>query len=195
MFSTIYQRTYLTISLLDNTQKDDISVILMNPSAADSTQSDNTVNGTINHLYQDQFKFITILNLFPIYDSNSSNLYNSVQSIRNSTSSFNLQNIIDNNLNTISNYIGRSSKIILAWGNCPTADSKFPTSTTFNATLFYNTIHNVLNMLKYKTNLYYFKFNGCSKLTQYGNPYPPSKKGLIQDLYELTQDPYLLTLS
>ena len=194
LFNTIYQRTYLTIPLPHNTQEN-ACIILMNPATADCAQSDNTVNKMITYFNQHKFKSITVLNLFPIYDPNSSNLYNSLQSIRNSTSSLNLQNIIDNNLNTISNCIDRSTKIVLAWGDCPTKDSKIPTSTTFNATLFYNTTYSILKLLKHKTNLYCFKFNRYSKLTLYGNPYHPSKKGLIQGLNKLTLDSYLLTLS
>lgn len=194
LFNTIYQRTYLTIPLPHNTKKN-ACIILMNPATADSTQSDNTVNKIITYFNKHKFKSITVLNLFPIYDPSSSNLFNSLQLIKNSTTSLKLSNIIDNNLNTISKHINMSNKIILAWGDCPIKNSKIPTSTTFNATLFYNTTCNILKLLTNRTNLYCFKFNNYSKLTKYGNPYHPSRKGDIVDLYELTLDPYLLTLS
>ncbi|MDB1954233.1 DUF1643 domain-containing protein [Clostridium tertium] len=194
LFNTIHQRTYLTIPLPHNTQEN-ACIILMNPATADCAQSDNTVNKIINYFNQYKFESITILNLFPIYDPNSSNLYNSLQLIKNSTTSLNLSNIIDNNLNIISKYINRSNKIILAWGDCPKKNSKITTSTTFNSTLFYNTTCNILKLLIHKTNLYCFKFNNSSKLTQYGNPYHTSRKGDILGIYKLTLDSYLLTLS
>lgn len=82
LFNTIYQRTYLTIPLPHNTQEN-ACIILMNPATADCAQSDNTVNKMITYFNQHKFKSITVLNLFPIYNPNSSNLYNSLQSIRN----------------------------------------------------------------------------------------------------------------
>lgn len=194
LFDAIYQRTYLTIPLPHNTQEN-ACIILMNPATADCFQSDNTVNKIITYFNQCKFESITILNLFPIYEPNSSNLYNSLQLIKNSTSSSNLSKIVDNNLHTISRYISSSNKIILAWGDCPKKDPKITTSTTFNSTLFYNTTYNILNLLIHKTNLFCFKFNNLSKLTQYGNPYHTSRKGDIIGISKLALDPYLLTLS
>lgn len=183
--TTITKRTYLDIELKNHNTNNTASIILMNPSSADLTQSDDTVNTVIDYFYTKNYTSITILNLFPIYEPTSTNLYKSLSKLRSISSPNSLHDIISQNLNTIKANIN-SNIIVLAWGNCPQ---------NFNATLFYNTVYKVLYLLKNHEKIYSFRFDSYSKLSQYGNPYPPSRKGTIQGLNQLTLDTKFLTLS
>ena len=64
--TTITKRTYLDIELKNHNTNNTASIILMNPSSADLTQSDDTVNTVIDYFYTKNYTSITILNLFPI---------------------------------------------------------------------------------------------------------------------------------
>lgn len=196
VFNYIYKRTYLNIKLQhnNNNKNNKASIILMNPSSADCNESDNTVNQLTDYFNNNQFSEITILNLFPIYDPYSSKLYNTLLSLINLTSPYTLQEILNNNLNTISQYTSNSSHIVLAWGDCPLKNTNITNSSTFNSTLYYNTIYNILNLLRNKQNLYCFTYTNYSKLSEYGNPYHPSRKN-ITGITALTLDTTFLTLS
>lgn len=177
LLNTINQRTYLTLPLNTSGSNETISIILMNPSYADNTQSDKTINTVIDFCYTNNYKLLTILNLFPIYNTKSSALYQDLSNLKanNLLESTLLTNIQNFKLNL------NSSKIVLAWGDCPK---------NFNATLYYNTISKILKLLAPKENIYCFKFNSNTPLSLCGNPYHPSRKPKITGLIPLKIDKF-----
>lgn len=72
-------RSLLTIPLKGRENKSEIiQLIMMNPSNAGTKNSDDTMNSVIKYIYKcpkfNQAKEIVVSNLFPFYESDSSNL-------------------------------------------------------------------------------------------------------------------------
>ncbi|WP_455795030.1 DUF1643 domain-containing protein [Clostridium butyricum] len=184
LYNNIYQRNYLNIPLKDD-NNGDINIILMNPSIANSTISDRTVNNIITYFENSKFSSVTILNLIPIYQTQSENLYDLIIKIVNDKSSDLMRKVLDENLDKIKLNINKSSDVVLAWGDCPA---------NFNSVLYFNTIYKVLSYLDISKNIYCFDFEKSSVLTKNGNPYHPSRKGNIVGLKQLSLNPVLMTL-
>lgn len=112
-----------------------VSVIMMNPSEADSTQSDGTVNKVIEFFVKSfqrplnernkritDIKYLNILNLLPIYNPNSKGLNNDLDIIINEQSNEYLQSLLESNIQLTLETISTSDYVVLAWG----MPEKFP---------------------------------------------------------------------
>lgn len=179
----IEKRELLKVEL--NKQGDKIvSVIMMNPSKADSNHSDSTVNKIIKKFYAASFqevandvKYVNILNLLPIYNPNNKKLLNNMNTIISEYSSDHFLNILETNIMTIEKTIENSHYIVLAWG----MPENFPLS------LYFEQAAKVLKTLENSNdNVYVFKMKSLKgkiyNLTKlYLNPPHPSK-GDILDL-------------
>ncbi|CEN26830.1 DUF1643 domain-containing protein [Paraclostridium sordellii] len=163
------------------------TIILMNPSKADCTQSDGTVNKIIEFFYNHQSYNISTLhitNLFPIYNTQSNTLYQDILNIKYNKSSLYLKSILTSNFQTIVNSANNSKMLVLAWGDCPKG---------FNGILYYNTISSILDNIKKHNNIYVFDFNKIPKLTLHGNPRHPSRE-TIYTLQKVTVNSDILII-
>lgn len=163
-------RTMLDIPLL-NKKADSITVlvIMMNPSKASSTRSDDTVNKVVKFLNtQTNVGIITICNLFPFYESNSKNVEN-IFKINQSYADFQ-QSLVDNR-KTIKSKILTTNKVILAYGDCP--------ATTLNDE-HKNEADFVLDQLRGMSNVFVFSYSKRNTLlSKKKNPYHPARSGSI----------------
>lgn len=114
---TINRRLSMSIPL-NRTEGEQVLFIMMNPSKADSKESDRTINKIIEYSYTNflNIKKIIVLNLYSVYETDSSGLNKIV-------SEYGLDFSIGNNINleTKNNDIleleaQKSEKIIVAWG-------------------------------------------------------------------------------
>jgi hypothetical protein len=99
---------------IDHTKKDNIIVILKNPSRATKDVSDKTVFTVTNYIEKNSQRFkclknvgsITILNLIPVYETDSSKLRNMPNDLFD-----------EKNTGTIEDVTSKNSTVIIAWGD------------------------------------------------------------------------------
>jgi hypothetical protein len=124
LHSGIEARYYLTVTL-DNPYNDMMTYIMMNPSIADSKQSDATVNRVIRFA-NDQTKdvlssfnvgVVSIVNLFGVYKTKSKFLQPTLDLLKANPSLY--SQMIDDNRSKINEFINKSKYIVLAWGVVP----------------------------------------------------------------------------
>lgn len=98
-----------------NGNKDELIVVCMNPSQADDKISDTTVNMLIEHAYQSDYKGMILLNVFPLYEPNSSNLPKNKDYYSNNTE---YQTMMEKNLKFISCVLKKhnTNDVFLAFG-------------------------------------------------------------------------------
>ncbi|ANP80428.1 hypothetical protein BAQ53_06020 [Bacillus sp. B25(2016b)] len=188
----IEKRELLKVEL--NKQGDKIvSVIMMNPSKADSNHSDSTVNKIIKKFYEASFqevandvKYVNILNLLPIYNPNNKELLNNMNTIILEFSSNYFLNILESNIMTIRKEIENSHYIVLAWG----MPENFPLP------LYFEQAAKVLKTLEHSNdNVYVFKMKSLKgeiyNLTkQFLNPPHPSKGDILDLVAVDVESPY-----
>jgi hypothetical protein len=124
LLKNIEARYYLKATL-DNPYNDMITYIMMNPSIADLTKSDATVNRVIkfahdqtnNDLNSLKVGVVSIVNLFGVYETDSTSLQSTLNIVMTNPSLYN-QMIIDNR-NKINEFISKSKYVVLAWGDIP----------------------------------------------------------------------------
>ncbi|WP_158630137.1 DUF1643 domain-containing protein [Cohnella sp. AR92] len=105
------------------------SVIMMNPSEADSDKSDGTVNKVIEFFVKPShnplnerdreitdIKHLNILNLLPIYNPKSKGLNNDLDIIISEKSDKKLQSLLESNMQLAIKTIKASDYVVLAWG-------------------------------------------------------------------------------
>lgn len=94
--------------------KDELIVVCMNPSKADDKISDTTVNMLIEHAYQSDYKGMILLNVFPLYEPNSSNLPKNKDYSNNTE----YQTMMEKNLKFISCVLKKhnTNDVLLAFG-------------------------------------------------------------------------------
>ncbi len=146
------KRYWLNLTI-DTAEKENIIVILKNPSRANKEISDKTVYNVSNYIYRNQNRYqelknignITILNLIPYYQTYSEKLIELKEAI-----------IDPENLKTINNFTKKNNKVIIAWGNHP--------SGLFHE---YESLKlSVMDILKTNQSKIYF----IEKFSQAGNP-------------------------
>lgn len=116
--ATIQVRTLLSINLKNDSNKV-ATFIMMNPSLANHNISDKTVNKVIKFAFikgKGKIGIVNMVNLFPFYETNSSNLQTIINRVKNNVT-LNFDGIISNNNNIIFKNIKLSKWVILAWGN------------------------------------------------------------------------------
>lgn len=171
-----------------------VNVIMMNPSEADTQNSDKTVNRVINFFYKQpiivenelgnnygqiisDIKYINITNLFSLYNSQSNKLRDSINEITSQLSYSALKEIINSNINQIKNTLNNTDYIVLAWGNCPD---------NFHQFLYYYQAAEILDYITTtgKNNIYVFRIFDIKRqtecfLTKLGNPVHPINGNLL----------------
>lgn len=158
---------YRTLLQLENTQVANevhTVVVMMNPSAADETVSDDTINKVAEALIEDSQK-ISILNLFPFYEPDSTLLGDVINNSE--------ETILEENKASFAEAIEHSHKIILAWGDVPKG---------LAAKLHNKHVHELIEVIEEcnKSNfLYVFNYGEKSKLkfiSKKKRPLHPSRK-------------------
>lgn len=162
-------RSLLTIPLKGRENKSEtIQLIMMNPSKAGKDNSDNTMNSVIEHIYGcpkfNQAKEITVSNLFPFSEPESSNLRQIFDS--NSQNSL-FQEELAKNRDKVDELVKSADSIILAYGDNPAK---------FRKIIHQNEVNQLLHKLIDEENIYAFSYQGKDELSKQGNPYHPGRK-------------------
>ncbi|PDX92533.1 DUF1643 domain-containing protein [Bacillus thuringiensis] len=114
----VSKRYSLEVSINTSNAKSTATVIMMNPSKATKICSDDTVNKVLRFFKKYKnipIKKVTILNLFPYYETYSAELAKYVDK--------NESNDLQDNIDNFENYIDESDLIVLAWGDVPSGFS------------------------------------------------------------------------
>ncbi|MGH0855540.1 DUF1643 domain-containing protein [Bacillus pacificus] len=117
--NNIWIRTYLSIPLKGVNNGMEISVVMMNPSDADASISDKTVNKVIDFFsLQNQKKetkvgMIHILNLFPICSPRPKEAYQKIREIHQDDQ---LTSLMKENQKQLEGKFERCEYVVLAWG-------------------------------------------------------------------------------
>jgi hypothetical protein len=146
------KRYWLKLKIDDN-KKDNVVVILKNPSRATKEVSDKTVFTVTNYIEKNSQRFkclknvgsITILNLMPVYETDSSKLRNMPNDLFD-----------EKNTGTIEDVTSKTSTVIIAWGD-------HPRGLSFEYGKLKDSVLTIL--ARNKNNVYY-----VDKLSTVGNP-------------------------
>lgn len=180
-----------------------VTVIMMNPSKANSEHSDKTVNQLIDFFFNQpisvenessrkvaNIKYLDIVNLFSAYNPNSSHLYKNInQLVSQKTYGF-FTELIKLNNTTIRDSIKDSDYIVLAWGDCPDK---------FNEILYYNQVVKTIKSITsygrkeaYTFKIYNKRQDKILSITKKGNPVHVINaiNGDIQCLIKVELDEY-----
>lgn len=189
-------RFYLKAKENNSSKSKSILVIMMNPSKATTKKTDNTVFNIIEHSYKFLgAKEITILNLYPFYEPNSSNVKQSISNL--STDKYN--KLMNRNLSCIKDTIIKQQydKVFLAWGNPPKSFSNIE-----HKKLGYDILSFIKTKTKLSNSLYVYSFKNYKGLTVKNNPFHPSRKGKIIGIQKIdsfsilkSHPKYLITLT
>ncbi|WP_079506913.1 DUF1643 domain-containing protein [Mesobacillus jeotgali] len=184
----IEKRDFLNIELNKQGYKT-ITIVMMNPSKADSRQSDNTINKLIEFFISHSIhsvdnglktikdiKYLQILNLLPIYNPNSRAIYSDINTIIAEIGTEKLFSVLESNQKKIKEVLQDSHYIVIAWG--------MPEN--FSLPLYFEQAAMVLRTLEASgKNVYVFKMKSLKGseyyLTKHLNPPHPSK-GIILSL-------------
>jgi hypothetical protein len=113
----IHARTLLSVQI-SNQFNDSVLVIMMNPSKANKSQSDLTINKVLNLFNHSKIGTVKIANLFPVYKTKSALLYDTLLQLKRiDVTKYN--QIISENLKILESEIKHSNFIVLAWGDTP----------------------------------------------------------------------------
>ncbi|MDA2157939.1 DUF1643 domain-containing protein [Bacillus cereus group sp. Bc253] len=168
------KRELLTIKLnkKSNYADKNVVIIMMNPSKADECTSDDTINKVISFFANNNInvvngktikskniKFLNILNLFSIYNSNSECLNGNFESLESLLSENEFKEIFDENLTIIKQNLEKADYIVLAWG--------MPKS--FHLTIYFSMVNHILSCL--------FSLDKLVYVFQ-GTPYSTNKKSI-----------------
>lgn len=146
--TSIRTRYSLEVSFKNCRGDNRFSVIMMNPSKANSRESDASVNRVLKYIYKKhpEVKYVTILNVLPFYSTNNRKLENIINELIQYKGEKYLNNIIQDNIVTIKSRSKGSNKIILAWGK----------PANFSLYYYYKLISDIINYLENKNNIYSF---------------------------------------
>ncbi len=173
-------RYYLRIDFQNN-KTDCMTWIMMNPSTADEENYDETIKDIFEFAEKQMIVLnterkissvgkICVLNLFPIYQSKSNELYNDLSRVMNPETI--LREIRFNN-RVISRAIWSSKYIVLAWGDPPHKMNHF---------LYYSQVQKIMKMImeKGKDRIYVIQTKKYKMtLTERGSPRHPGRKAGI----------------
>ncbi|MGG3480006.1 DUF1643 domain-containing protein [Peribacillus frigoritolerans] len=171
---------------LNNNYSSRITFIMMNPAFANDNQSDDTVNGIINFIFNnsiqivntneniDDVGFLNVVNLFSIYNRDSRELWDDLLKIRsnNQLREEEFKTLLDNNINTINKIINNHSDyIVLAWG--------LPNDIYISLALYYRQIFEIQKIVKHSgLPIFVPQTNKRPYLSKRETPFHPNKKRL-----------------
>lgn len=121
MQNGIRVRHNLICSLAEKINGEVLSFCLMNPSVADTSQSDDTVNKMlvfVDRLIKEDVRFekvheVVILNLFPFYEPSSKSLGAVMKKVNG------ISQVLNMNQHHIGKYLKKSHYVVLGWGDVP----------------------------------------------------------------------------
>ena len=180
-FTVRYVLGIETETQIDNS----IVCIMMNPSKANLSESDCSVNKVVNFLQQD-YKKISICILFPFYKTDSSQLDDLLKGFKEIHTEEKFNQIMDKNLAVIEKIIKNNNKVVFAWGDSPKG---------FNKEIYSCYTSKVIELAnKNSKRMYIFKTNRrAGEITKLGFPRHPSRNslnGLLE--VEVLNMPYLI---
>lgn len=179
--NNISKRNLLSVKIGES--KDKILCVMMNPSKADTQQSDRTVNKVLNLLENTNAGIIEIVNLFPIYKTNSNELYTSLQEVINVIGFDGFDRLIAENDKLIRRKIVHADLIIFAWGDTP---ENMPCILHMKQCMKILSVASTIESEKFCI----FKTKRWEKyLTKLGNPRHPNRNK-ITDLISCTVDKF-----
>lgn len=101
---------YVLTTQIDNKEDKSALVILKNPSMANKEESDYTVNKVLKFCYENKYKKVHIMNLFPYYSTDPKGVKKFIED----KTIYNIS--MEKNINKLKEYISYSDDIIVAWG-------------------------------------------------------------------------------
>ncbi|MCY8882369.1 DUF1643 domain-containing protein [Bacillus spizizenii] len=164
-----------------------VTVILMNPSEADSNISDRTVNKLIDFFYcytheKIQVKKLYVGNVIPIYAPNPADISAKLKSIHGANL---LNHVQKNNINTVSSMINDSDIVVLAWGK--------PNVKTVHNLYYYSQVYKIIEVIS-NTDKDIFVFNMGNTntiLTEHGDPRHAGRSATLIDLIRINSNELL----
>ncbi|WP_257147078.1 DUF1643 domain-containing protein [Bacillus cereus] len=172
----VNKRYSLEVSINTPNAKSTATVIMMNPSKATKICSDDTVNKVLRFFKKYKnilIKKVSILNLFPYYETDSAELAKYVEN--------NDFNNLQDNIKRFQNYIDESDLIVLAWGDVPSGFSAKIHNKYVKKTM------DIITAAKKKNVVYVFKDDRFAKdkiITHKKRPRHPNRITL-DDLYKI----------
>ncbi len=179
----LIKRENLCISFKNKKSKK-LTVIMMNPSEADSYSMDNTVERLIKFIKKNPYLPVTnespisgigklhIVNLFSVYNKLSPNLQIDLDKIKGHPDPNFFKQFINSNFESVKKAIDNSHYIVLAWGLPDGA---------YNQNIYFYQIMKILRYIKVtkQSEVFVLKTNQGS-LSIYGNPFHPIAKKIIE---------------
>lgn len=164
---------------------DSVTCIMMNPSKANLSESDGTVNKVVNFLQED-YKKISICNIFPFYETKSLQLDDLLKRFKETHTEEKFNQIMEKNLLTIKEIIKSNNKLVFAWGDSPNG---------FNKETYSHYASKIIEVANNNSKIkYVFKTNNqYGEITKAGFPRHPSRnllEGLLE--VEVLNKPYLI---
>lgn len=156
---TVNVRTSLRVPI----KRSVASCILMNPSKADSQESDNTINFVTEYIHKNlpDVQWIRFYNLFPFYESKASKIYTLINKLTSSE----YQTTMLSNRSEIKKSLNATTYLFLGYGQCSGGPSD---------KAIYNTeTQELLNMIEthYKKEVYVFETSQSAEIL-IKNKYP-----------------------
>lgn len=172
LYGDTYIRFLLEVKYKENNNQ--VLCIMMNPSIANSNESDDTINKILKLLSKETlFGVLKVANIYPIYKSQSGMLASAFEEIKNKLVKDELESIMKENQSIIFEQIVKVDNIILAWGDSPEG---------MNENEYLGRCSQITEFLSYLVNkrVFVFKTENWEKiLTQKGQPRHPSRNNLI----------------
>lgn len=172
LYKDVYLRFLLEVKYKESNNQ--VLCIMMNPSIANSNESDDTINKILKLLNEKMlFGTLKVVNIYPVYKSQSDMLATTLEEIKYKLGEDEFNNIMKENLSIIYEQIVKVDNIILAWGDPPEG---------MNEKEYLNRCSQITEFLSYliSKRLFVFKTETWEKiLTQKGQPRHPSRNNLI----------------
>lgn len=172
LYGDTYLRFLLEVKYKNNNNQ--VLCIMMNPSIANSNESDDTINKILILLNEKTlYGTLKVVNIYPVYKSQSNKLASTLKEIKSKLGEQEIDNIMKENLSIIYEQTVKVDNIILAWGDTPEGmDEKE----------YISRCSQITGLLSYFINkrLFVFKTETWEKiLTQKGQPRHPSRNNII----------------
>ncbi|WP_010237352.1 DUF1643 domain-containing protein [Clostridium arbusti] len=174
LYGDTYLRFLLEVKYKESNNHNQVLCIMMNPSIANSNESDDTINKILKLLNEKMlFATLKVVNIYQVYKSQSDMLATTLEEIIYKLGKDEFNNIMKKKLSTIYEQIVKVDNIILAWGN---------PSEGMNEKKYLSRCSQITEFLSYliSKRLFVFKTGTWERiLTQKGQPRHPSRNNLI----------------
>jgi hypothetical protein len=172
LYGDAYLRFLLEVKYKESNNQ--VLCIMMNPSIANSIESDDTINKILKLLNKEKlFGVLKVANIYPVYKSQSAMLATTIEEIKSKLGQDEFDIIMKENFSIIYEQIVKIDNIILAWGDSPEGT---------NEKEYLGRCSQITEFLSYLVNkrVFVFKTETWEKiLTQKGQPRHPSRNNLV----------------